>query len=138
MKKFLKENLIWIVVLMTFVITCTIIIAPIIWYHSLSSEEQAAHDLRIQELYEKNTYTYEVLSVKSYIKTNTNQFGGITSSELCYAFTYTDGINLYTEDSFQDFLNGDTSITIGNKNQYIVTPDSKILYLTKETLKGIQ
>ena len=34
MKKFLKENLVWIVILMTFVITCTIIITPIIWYHT--------------------------------------------------------------------------------------------------------
>lgn len=139
-KKFFKKNIpyiiLWSVIIVSFSILAAITIRHNIWYNSLTPEEKAVYELQKQQEYESNIYTYEVLSVQSYIRTRTNNFGGVRGTDLCYAFTYTDGTRLYTEDDFQNLPNGYTKVTLGDKNLYIINRNSSSSYtlqLTKET-----
>lgn len=100
----------------------------------MSAEEWAAYR-------ESLVHEYEVCSVMQYIKVNTNNFGGITSRDLCYAFTYIDGGGvLQTEYNFEHLEYGLTKVCIGDTDKYVVDnygETTRYLYLTKETLKSL-
>jgi hypothetical protein len=105
------------------------------WYNSLTPEEQ-------ESVYNDKIHTYEVLSVNQYVRTETNRYGGVMDTDICYTFTYLDSDG--TLKSVQDFENiGSNSmqVTVGDKDVYIVNENSdggKTLQLTKETLSKIQ
>ncbi len=85
---------------------------------------------------------YEVCSVKQYVFTKTNNFGGVVDTELCYAFTYIDeNGNLKTVDRFQHFEYGLTKVCVGNSNKYVIDNYGeaiRYLYLTKDTISSLQ
>lgn len=103
------------------------------WYQTLTVEEQ-------QAIYESNIERYEVVGVHKYAKTNTNQFGGVTSVDIYYSFTYLDDGTLCAEDNFYPSGYGEY-ITIGDKNLYIINGNGEPTYtlqLTRETLENMQ
>lgn len=103
------------------------------WYQTLSAEEQ-------QAIYESNIKCYEVVGVHKYAKTNTNQFGGVTSVDIYYSFTYLDDGTLCSEDNFYPSGYGEY-IIIGDKNLYIINRNGESTYtlqLTRETLENMQ
>lgn len=103
------------------------------WYQTLSVEEQ-------QAIYESNIERYEVIGVHKYAKTNTNQFGGVVSTDICYSFTYLNDGTLCSEDNFYPSGYGEY-ITIGDKNLYIINRNGESTYtlqLTRETLENMQ
>lgn len=105
------------------------------WYNSLSVEEQAIEK-------EKYIKRYEVLNVHKYIQTQTNRYGGVTGSEICYTFQYVDDSGLKTVDNFRDLEYGLTRVIIGDENMYIIddfnTDTYRYLQLTEETLRNLQ
>jgi hypothetical protein len=87
--------------------------------------------------YEERIETYEVVSVYKYIVNDTNSYGGVIGTHVCYSFSYLDGETLKHEEKFRHVDKGLTQVTIGDKDIYIVDPytNEKYLQLTSETLK---
>lgn len=98
------------------------------------AEEESMTDEQRAEYRASFISEYEVCSVTQYIKSKTNNFGGVIKQELCYAFTYikSDG-TLGTVDDFTQ------KVCIGESNKYVIDTygDTRYLYLTTETLKSI-
>ena len=85
-------------------------------------------------------HSYDVCSVHQYVRPNTNQFGKITGSSLCYAFTYvTSNGTLKTIDQFEHFEYGLTKVCIGDSDKYVVDESTGIryLYLSEDTLGSL-
>lgn len=85
-------------------------------------------------------HEYELCSVSQYILPQTNQFGRVTGSSLCYAFTYIDSNGaLQTVSQFEHFEYGMTKVCIGESDKYVVDEytDIEYLYLSKDTLNSI-
>ena len=104
------------------------------WYQTLTVEEQ-------QAIYESNIEHYEVLGVHKYTRTNTNQFGGVVSTNICYSFTYLNNGVLCSEDNFHPTEYGLYRLTIGDDNLYIINHNGEtthMLQLTRETLENMQ
>lgn len=83
---------------------------------------------------------YEVCSVFQYTEVHTNNYGGVTGTDVCYSFTYLDGSgNLKTISSFEHLEYGLTKVCVGEVDEYVVdkTKDIRYLYLTKETLSKL-
>lgn len=84
---------------------------------------------------------YEVCSVRQYVFTMTNNFGGVVDVELCYAFTYIDeNGNLKTIDRFQHFEYGLTKVCLGDSNKYVIDnygETRRYLYLTKDAISSL-
>lgn len=83
---------------------------------------------------------YDVISVSQYVKTTTNNFGGVINQKPVYTFTYIDGSGeLRIVDDFENLEYGLTKVKVGESNQYVVEDNGldtyRTLYLTKETLK---
>lgn len=80
-------------------------------------------------------HTYEVVSVYKYVRQQTNNFGGVTSTDICYNFQWIDGNgNLQTEDMIN--LNGGlTHVCLGESDVYVVDGNNnhRYLYLCKDT-----
>lgn len=111
------------------------------WYDSLSDEERAAYELQRQQEYESRIERYEVLSVHKYVRVETNNFGGIIDTDICYSFTYLCGGSLKEENGFEHLEHGLTKVTIGDSNMYIVNKNgetTRTLQLTKETIANLQ
>ena len=103
------------------------------WYQTLTVEEQ-------QAIYESNIERYEVVGVHKYAKTNTNQFGGVISTDIYYSFTYLKGDTLCSNDDFYPSGYGEY-ISIGDKDLYIVNHNGETSYtlqLTRETLENMK
>lgn len=112
------------------------------WYNSLSEEEKLQVQREKEAEYNSRISRYKVLSVSQYVRTDTNNFGGIVDTEICYTFTYLDSNgNVKQVDNFQHLEYGLTKITVGDTNQYIVNANgetTRTLQLTKETLANIK
>ena len=151
--KFLKEY--WYIVLLVAILICAISLLGVTiaksvqqekeynaWYNSLSPEEQAKEQARIAAKREERIQRYEVFSVSQYVRNETNQFGAITDTDICYAFSYIAGNNLQHVDGFEHLDYGLTKVIIGDKDMYIVDTNGadthRYLQLTKETLKNIK
>lgn len=83
---------------------------------------------------------YDIISVSQYVKTTTNNFGGVINQKPVYTFTYIDGSGeLRIVDDFENLEYGLTKVKVGESNQYVVEDKGldtyRTLYLTKETLK---
>ena len=98
------------------------------------AEEKARREANITE--------YEVVSVFRYIENRTNQFGGVTDTNICYAFEYVDASGkLHSVNSFENLEYGLTKVVVGDKNVYIIDKNGEehqYLQLTKETLSKIE
>lgn len=85
-------------------------------------------------------HSYDVCSVHQYVLPKTNQFGKITGSSLCYAFTYatSNGV-LKTVNQFEHFEYGLTKVCIGDRDKYVVDESTGIryLYLSEDTLNNL-
>lgn len=107
------------------------------WYNGLSAEERAEVDAQKQAKYDANVFKYEVLNISKYVKTKTNGFGGIISTEIRYQFSYIDDNGqLKHVDSFPSSL-----VKIGDNNEFVYNKNNgggQSLVLTKETLNNIQ
>lgn len=149
MKKFLKENMgdiIALSIVIVLLIGTVFLIVNIIkdrkeyndWYNSLSAEEQATER-------EKYIEKYEVLNIHKYIQQETNKYGGVVGSKICYTFQYIDEGELKTIDNFKDIEYGLTHVVIGDENVYIIdnfklfkSDTHYYLQLTEETLRNLQ
>ena len=112
------------------------------WYNSLSAEEKMVYDMEQERKREANIHRYEVVSVSQYIRTETNQFGGVIGTDVCYTFQYLQGDKLKSVDGFEHLEYGLTKVIVGDKNMYIVDTngidDYRYLQLTKETLQNMK
>ena len=112
------------------------------WYNSLTAEEKAEYDAEQEAIRQSNIHRYEVVGVSQYVRNQTNNFGGIIDTDICYAFQYLDGNNLKTVENFEHLEYGLTKIIVGDSNMYIVDTngidDYRYLQLTKETLQNIK
>lgn len=89
-----------------------------------------------QAYLERRYKHYEVVSVFQYTEVHTNNFGGVTGTDVCYSFTYLNNGTLKTVNGFQHLEYGLTKVCIGEKDEYVVDTmrDNRHLYLTRETL----
>lgn len=87
--------------------------------------------------FEERVDSYEVVSVYKYVYNVTNNMGGIKNAKISYSFSYLDGENLRHVDYFVHYDDGNTKVTLGDSDLYIVDSytGEKYLQLTKETLK---
>lgn len=112
------------------------------WYNSLSVEEKLEYDRQQAQKREENIYRYEVIGVAQYVRTETNQFGGVTDTDICYTFQYLQGDKLKSVDGFEHLEYGLTKVIVGDSNMYIVDKNGideyRYLQLTKDTLKNIK
>lgn len=112
------------------------------WYNSLTVEERQKVDAEKEAARQANIHRYDVVSVNKYVRTETNQFGGVVDTDICYTFEYIDGAgNLKHIDDFEHLEYGLTKVVVGDSNQYIIDTngeDVRYLQLTKETLQNIQ
>mgnify|MGYP006874687776 CR=1 FL=1 len=88
-----------------------------------------------QQEYESRIRRYEVVGVHKYLKTTTNNFGGVIRTDVCYTFTYLAGGVLYSVEGFDH-----NRIIIGNTDMYIINNNNgtQTLQLTKETLANMK
>lgn len=105
------------------------------WYESLTPEERERYDTQRQREYENRISRYEVVSVHKYLKTTTNNFGGVIRTEVCYTFTFLAGGVLYSVEGFDH-----NRIIIGDADMYIINHNNgtQTLQLTKETLANMK
>ena len=108
------------------------------WFNTLTPEQQKAERIKQDQ---RRYSRYDVISVTRYYKTNTNQWGGVTSSELCYAFVYIDGNG--NAQHVEDFIHapyGIMKVALGDSNKYIIDKIHSISYLqlTKETFQELK
>ena len=116
------------------------------YFNSLTPQQQQEYlvekEAEEQARREANITEYEVVSVFRYIENRTNQFGGITDTNICYAFEYVDASGkLHSVNGFENLEHGLTKVVIGDKNMYIVDKNGEEhqhLQLTKETLKEMK
>lgn len=112
------------------------------WYNSLTAEERAQYDAEQEAIRQSRIYRYEVVGVSQYVRNQTNNFGGIIDTDICYAFQYLDGNTLKTIEGFEHLEYGLTKIVVGDSNMYIVDTngidDYRYLQLTKETLQNLK
>ncbi len=112
------------------------------WYNSLSEEEKIAFDAEQEQKREANIHRYEVIGVAQYVRTETNQFGGVTDTDICYTFQYLHGDKLKSVDGFEHLEYGLTKVIIGDEDMYIIDTNGideyRYLQLTKETLQNIK
>lgn len=112
------------------------------WYASLSAEEKAEYNAEQARKREANIYRYEVVGVSKYVKTETNHFGAVTDTDICYEFQYISGNSLKHVSDFEHLEYGLTKVIIGDKDMYIVDKNSidtyRYLQLTKETLASLK
>ena len=108
----------------------------------MTAEEKAEYDAEQEAIRQSNIHRYEVVGVSQYVRNQTNNFGGIIDTDICYAFQYLDGNNLKTVENFEHLEYGLTKIIVGDSNMYIVDTngidDYRYLQLTKETLQNIK
>jgi hypothetical protein len=87
---------------------------------------------------EKITVEYDVVSVDSYIKTETNIFGAILQQYRVYSFTYLDGQDCLQHEEICHYDYGITKVNIGDSNKYVIVEQGfdryETLYLTEDTL----
>lgn len=83
-------------------------------------------------------HRYEVLSVFQYAEAETNRYGGVHGTDICYAFTYLDANgSLKSVKGFEHLEYGLTKVCIGEKDEYVVDDygdNMRYLYLSKDTL----
>ena len=105
------------------------------WYESLTPEEKESYNLQKQQEYENRIHRYEVVGVHKYLKTTTNNFGGVIRTDVCYTFTYLAGGVLYSVEGFDH-----NRIIIGDTDMYIINHNNgtQTLQLTKETLVNMK
>lgn len=113
------------------------------WYASLTPEQQQEYQLEQERKYQENVHRYEVVGVSKYVRNQTNQFGAITDTDICYAFEYKDGSGkLHSIQNFEHLDYGLTKVIIGDTNMYIVDTNSidtyQYLQLTEETLSELK
>ncbi|MBE5812146.1 MAG: hypothetical protein E7314_00635 [Clostridiales bacterium] len=89
--------------------------------------------------YEEQIVTYEVVSVYKYVRNETNIWGGVTDTDICYNFSYISNGNLYHIEDFIHYDYGLTKVIVGTSDCYIVNKytDERYLQLTKETLRSL-
>ena len=130
MRKFLSEILIVIMCLLV------LLVFGLASYNceSMTEEERAAYEA-------SRTHEYQVTSVCQYIKTRTNNFGGIIGQELEYCFTYIgDDEQLHQFSGFKHEESGLWKVCISDENKYVVKKGFdtyRWLYLTEETLRNM-
>lgn len=89
---------------------------------------------------EKEVLEYKVVSVYQYVEQETNNFGGVEDTEVCYKFDYIDGENnLYTIQGFSNLEYGTQKVQLSNKefDYYFEYRGTEYLYLTEETLSKL-
>lgn len=130
MRKFLDEILTVVICLLI------LFVLGLAGYNSkpMTEEERTAYEA-------SRTHEYQVTSVCQYIKTRTNNFGGIIDQELEYYFTYIgDDGQLHQFSGFKHEECGLWKVCIGDKNKYVVKDGFDTygwLYLTEETLRNM-
>jgi hypothetical protein len=89
--------------------------------------------------YEERYNFYEIVSVDKYIREETNVFGAVLDTEVCYNFSYVAGNNVYHVDKFIHYNYGNTKVIIGDSDCYMVSryTDERYLQLTKETFNSL-
>ena len=89
--------------------------------------------------YEEQIVTYEVVSVYKYVRNETNIWGGVIDTDICYNFSYISNGNLYHIEDFIHYDYGLTKVIVGTSDCYIVNKytDERYLQLTKETLRSL-
>ena len=110
------------------------------WYESLSESEKLEYEKKKEAEYEARIERYDVVSVYIYAKQNTTNFGAITSTDVCYAFTYDANGSLKSVEDFKHLEYGLTKVTLGDKDTYIINNNgetTRILQLTKATLSKL-
>ena len=84
---------------------------------------------------------YEVVSVYQYVEQETNQFGGVKDTEICYKFDYIDKDGmLRSVDGFKNLEYGTEKVQISNDyDKYVIDGYDNVIYLclTKETMAKI-
>ena len=112
------------------------------WYDSLTAEEKLVYDMEQEQKREANISRYEVVHAAQYVRTETNQFGGVTDTDICYTFQYLQGDTLKSVDGFEHLEYGLTKVIVGDSDMYIIdrngVDEYRYLQLTKETLKNIE
>jgi hypothetical protein len=105
------------------------------WYESLTPAERESYDMQKQQEYENRIRRYEVVGVHKYLKTTTNNFGGVIRTDVCYTFTYLAGGVLYSVEGFDH-----NRIIIGDTDMYIINHNNgtQTLQLTKETITNMK
>lgn len=89
---------------------------------------------------EKEVLEYKVVSVYQYVEQETNNFGGVEDTEVCYKFDYIDGENnLYTIQGFSNLEYGTQKVQLSNKefDYYFEYRGTSYLCLTEETLSKL-
>jgi hypothetical protein len=117
------------------------------YFNSLTPQQQQEYIIE-KEAEEKarreaNISRYEIVSVFRYIKVETNQFGGVTGTDICYAFEYLDKEGkIHSIDNFENLEAGLTKVIIGDKNMYIIDRNGmdeyRYLQLTEDTLSKME
>lgn len=84
-----------------------------------------------------NIKTYNVISVNSYLSTETNRFGGITNQTIKYRISYIDeNNNLKVYDDFENTEYGLEKIIISDETCFVIKEcgldEYRILYITAE------
>jgi hypothetical protein len=89
--------------------------------------------------YEERYNFYEVVAVGQYIREETNAFGAVLDTEVCYNFSYVVGNKVYHVDKFIHYNYGNTKVIIGDRDCYMVSKytDERYLQLTKETFNSL-
>lgn len=121
--------------------TIKVIIFSVMMLCLLCSCKPDLTDEELAEIRANSISEYEVVSVMKYTETRTNNFGGVTGTDICYAFEYIDddGVLKSVKD-FQHFEYGLTKVCIGDEDKYVVDEygeTRRYLYLTKDTLKSM-
>lgn len=158
MLKFIKEHKEGVFVgILSFILVCLIsgLVVNAVYhetkekkYFETLTPQQQQEYLANKEAEEKaqreaNISRYEVVSAFRYIKVETNQFGGVTGTDVCYAFEYIDSSGkLHSIKGFENLEYGLTKVIIGDSDMYIVDKNGidtyQYLQLTKETLENIE
>ena len=100
------------------------------WYNSLTAEEQVAYE-------EPYTDVYEIVSVDKYVMQQTNRYGGVRGTYICYEFYYVDGDgNVQHIEQFCDDFSG-KEVIVGEANTYAYNSRTKVatLTLTMDTIQ---
>lgn len=103
----------------------------------LASLESQAYQKAASVPYEDRYNFYEVVAVDKYVRNETNAFGAVLDTEICYSFSYVSGDKVYHIDKFIHYDGGLTKVIIGDRDCYMVNKytDERYLQLTKETFK---
>lgn len=127
----------------SFIILCFALCFSLVSCKELSAEQverlkQLKSEREVRRL--ENISEYQVVSVCKYLKTTTNNFGGILRQDIYYNFQYIDSNGQLKTGDIQHLEYGLTKVCLGDKDVYVVDTNSlntyKYLYLTKNTLNN--